>query len=189
MSLITYDEYLAHFGVKGMKWGVRKESYNSQKDRINSQDRVIKSGTVIQNISQRQLNTTDKRSSRMYAAYTSYDKASYIDMMAGFQYDGKGYKNEFLVKKDLKIPSDKAVVKAFAETAKKNPQKVAKEMADAYNATHILARTTPRAMSKRLRDLDNPESKRTIKTSKMFVDSLVSTKMPSTSANFYSTLT
>lgn len=25
MSQLTYEEYLAHFGVKGMKWGVRKE--------------------------------------------------------------------------------------------------------------------------------------------------------------------
>ena len=30
MSLITYDEYLAHFGVKGMKWGVHKERETSK---------------------------------------------------------------------------------------------------------------------------------------------------------------
>lgn len=26
MAIITYDEYLEHFGTKGMKWGVRKDS-------------------------------------------------------------------------------------------------------------------------------------------------------------------
>ena len=30
MSLITYDEYLAHFGVKGMKWGVHNEQETSK---------------------------------------------------------------------------------------------------------------------------------------------------------------
>lgn len=29
---VTYDNYLAHYGVKGMKWGVRKDQYRSYKD-------------------------------------------------------------------------------------------------------------------------------------------------------------
>lgn len=37
--------YLEHYGVKGMKWGIRK-----QKDAINSNRRTIKSGTELQTI-------------------------------------------------------------------------------------------------------------------------------------------
>lgn len=33
MALITYDEYLAHFGVKGMKWGVRRSIKRDAKER------------------------------------------------------------------------------------------------------------------------------------------------------------
>ena len=29
---VSYDNYLAHYGVKGMRWGVRKDQYRSYKD-------------------------------------------------------------------------------------------------------------------------------------------------------------
>ena len=41
------DDELKHYGVKGMKWGVRKKRYSSSFDN----DTVIKKGTSIQNIS------------------------------------------------------------------------------------------------------------------------------------------
>ena len=41
------DNELKHYGVKGMKWGVRKKRYNSSFDK----DTVIKRGSSIQNIS------------------------------------------------------------------------------------------------------------------------------------------
>lgn len=49
-DLIAMDEseYLEHFGVTGMKWGVRK-----QKDKINSKDRTLKKGTELQNVSEK----------------------------------------------------------------------------------------------------------------------------------------
>lgn len=41
---LTYESYLAHYGVKGMKWGVRKDQYREYKDKdaTKSTDNFIK---------------------------------------------------------------------------------------------------------------------------------------------------
>jgi len=83
---------LLHFGTVGMKWGTRRS-----KDQINSQSRTIKRGTEIQNISSRRLDPT--KMTRLYTAYTKYDKDSYTDLMGNFMYNERGYKNTFVVKK------------------------------------------------------------------------------------------
>lgn len=48
-SEITYDDYLAHYGVKGMKWGVRKEdSYNTKDSRAaNKKTKSAKAETAL----------------------------------------------------------------------------------------------------------------------------------------------
>ena len=59
---LTYENYLEHYGIKGMKWGVRKKDTDSisnksrdqESARINSKDRVIAKGTEIQNVSRGQ---------------------------------------------------------------------------------------------------------------------------------------
>lgn len=33
MSEMTYDDYLEHYGIKGMKWGVRKSEIRGAKRR------------------------------------------------------------------------------------------------------------------------------------------------------------
>lgn len=101
-----YNNYLAHYGVKGMKWGVRR--YRNEDGSLTgagmrryaqTHSRTLKKGTEIQNISSRQLDRSNKRGNRLYASYTAYDKNAYADFMAGFQYDNKGWKNSFVVKK------------------------------------------------------------------------------------------
>lgn len=66
-----YDPYLAHYGVKGMKWGVRRHR----------DDVVVRKGHKIQRIST--STESDKRSDRK-TAYTSYLRS-----------DRKKYANEF----------------------------------------------------------------------------------------------
>ena len=177
------ESYLIHFGTLGMKWGIRKK-----KDEINSQTRVIKKGTVIQNISSRQLDPNDQRAKRLYAAYTEYDKNQYADMMGNFMYNEKGYKNEFLVKKDLRIPSDQELVKSFYEMAKNNPKQVARDMAKAYSEVHIISSRLPKVYEKKISQLDDSDSKKGSQLTKEFISLMVSPKMEVQANSFYANL-
>jgi hypothetical protein len=166
-----------------MKWGVRKK-----KDQINSRSRTIKKGTVIQNISSRELKSDHKRANRLYAAYTDYDKNQYVDMMGNFMYNSRGYKNEFLVKKDIKIPSDKQLVEAFIEIAKANPKQVASEMSKAYEETHMMATKMPKVYEKKISSLTDASSKESNRLAKEFVSNICSSKTKVSTNAFFANL-
>lgn len=172
------EDVLQHFGVKGMKWGVRKK-----KDQLNSKDRIIKKGTSIQNISGKKL--TDDR--HMYASYTSFDKDSYVTVM-NFMYGDKIYKNEFTVKKDIKIPSDKKLVDEFTAIAKKNPKAVAEDMAKAYNYVHKFSKKNAKYYENKLSKIDENYSKKGEKITKDFIKLMVSDDASRTRAQFFGAL-
>ena len=68
------NKELYHYGVLGMKWGVRKSRYKSSYD----SDIVLKKGSSIQNISggkARYLNNTNV----LYVAHTKKDRLRYKD--------------------------------------------------------------------------------------------------------------
>lgn len=171
------DEILKHFGVKGMKWGVRKE-----KDRINSTSRTIKKGTEIQNITSREYRKSDRH---MYSSYTSYDKEAYIDMMGNFMYNEGGYKNSFVVKKDIRVPSDKQLVDNFVQMAKSNPKRVAREMSAAYNDTALFTSRKAKHFEKKISKIKDADSKRGEKLTKEYVSLMVSNKAAKTRAEFF----
>lgn len=99
-TVTSYGPYLSHYGVKGMKWGIRK-----QKDAINSNRRTIKSGTELQTITEGQYQNGKRK--RLYTSYTDYDKSMYVDLMGNYMYGRKSYKNTFMVKKDISVASDR----------------------------------------------------------------------------------
>lgn len=208
---------LKHFGIKGMKWGVRrfetkggnltaagkkrydhydydrdnskKKSYKKQKDEINSKSRTIKKGTEVQTITRGAYEEGKKK--RLYTAYTDYDKTMYGDMMGNFMYNGRGYKNTFVLKNDIKVASDKDAVEAFIKVAKDNPVQVARDMAKAYNDNVIFMEKTAKSYSKKISKLkDNPDDRRAIKLAEEFVSNAVlSAKAEKSADNFYAYLT
>lgn len=170
---------LKHFGVKGMKWGVR-----GKKDRINSQDRTIKKGTTLQNISSREFKLSRRH---VYAAYTNYDKDSYVNLMGNYHYD-KSFKNEMVVKKDIKVPSDKRLVKEFTALVKSNPKQVAKDMTDAYNDVNDFWKKDISHFEKKISKIDDKYSKKGEELTREFIKVMVSDKSSETRAKFFGNL-
>ena len=179
-----------------MKWGVRR--YQNKDGSLTlagkrkygeTNNRVLKKGTEVQNISRGQLRIDNKKSKRIYGSYTDSDKAEYVDMMGNFQYNERGYKNTFVVKKDIKIASEMEAVNTLAEMFLENPKEISKTMAKAYNAvnTPILFAKTQKGFERKMSELTkDPKSKKSMKIGREFIKTVPMTNKTSSVANdFY----
>ena len=190
---LSYENYLEHYGVKGMKWGVRKKDTDSisnksrdqESARLNSKDRVIAKGTEIQNVSRGQYKD---RGERLYTSYTDYDKSEYIALMAGFMYDDRGYVNTFTAKKDIKVPSDQKLVDEFTKLVKENPKQVAKDLSAAEKATKIFTLASENKYSKIMGKVANGDLNKAEKYTNKLVVNMASKKIGKTGDNFQSNL-
>lgn len=118
------DDVLAHFGVKGMKWGVRK-------DRGTSGDFVISKDNPLYNIS---ANKPRDASGKVYAAFTKNDVINYrsmfVQQLKAFTDAPKIFSNAFELKGDLKVAGEKAQVEAFKKLWESDKKGIAKTLAE-----------------------------------------------------------
>lgn len=131
MTLYQYPDYLMHYGVKGMRWGIRKKYYNESS--MNS-DRIIKKGSEYGNISfgkERFLNSKNSVYAYGHKDKNAYEGA-YASNLTRNVLGGSPIKNTLRVNKDVKVASQKHAVDTFVEMYNKDPKGMSKSIAQAH---------------------------------------------------------
>ena len=134
---IKNDE-LRHYGIKGMKWGIRRFQNKdgsltpSGKKRYRDDDIVIKKGSRYRHISgKREINLNDKET-YLYDPNNKHDKKVYEGAYSMYIERGKGYADKYIHEyenlSELRMPSNKRSVDIFIDSYKKNPVTYANEM-------------------------------------------------------------
>lgn len=140
------DDILLHFGVKGMKWGVRKKQESSGSSgstkpveyhkesnkaiKMNADgSQTIPKGFAFNRVGQAKLDIND--SGALYVSHGKEDASRYIKSLGptvlGKMMGQYGTTVQHLsTKGDIKMPSDKEVVKVKAEALLKNDKALAK---------------------------------------------------------------
>ena len=140
---ITRNDELYHFGVKGMKWGVRRyrnkdgslTSLGKTHDMKLQEDRVAsdKKATIKKSTKLYRVSDSDKSDTSDDKIYVSASKKSadyYIKALgSGKIYNkGKAYVHEYIANNDIKLPSKKVMEKI--ELGLLNDKRVQKELVD-----------------------------------------------------------
>lgn len=137
-----------HYGVKGMKWGVRR--YQDKNGRLTAAGKkhvkelrgndsglmqtpdggyVLKKNTVVQRMSDKK---EDLRSGRTYISYRKADNDAYnqqfVDRFKRENPNTKVYVNTYFVSKDLKIAPKDVAIDAFLSMYNDAPDYLRREM-------------------------------------------------------------
>lgn len=122
---------LAHFGIKGMKWGVRRTETQLSEER-----RVLKRGTEFQNVSAgRAVNVGERR---IFTSHTEKDNLAYRSTYAkNLKYmsdNADTYTNKLTATRDLKVASEKDAFEAFRKMYEADKPGMIRAVAESHEA-------------------------------------------------------
>jgi hypothetical protein len=114
-KVLDVETFLAHYGVKGMKWGIRKKrAYNFL---VREDSFLLKKGS---NIHRMTTNKNEENKGHAYASFTEKDVRHYQKSVVSWITEAANAGEEVAVfdmtmkvKKDLISPSEKTKVKTF----------------------------------------------------------------------------
>lgn len=160
IEMLSEDDFLEHYGKKGMKWGVRKEKAHSSGPgwTIHADGSIdIKAGAKIQRVVRghaglmggvgQDFGTADA----MYASFTALDNTSYehgFGRKKGLFVKEASRVLTFSPKVPLKSPPPKLAAKTYLELLKRNPE------------SHAIVKDNLGGMTKLMlkKAIENPES-------------------------------
>lgn len=132
-DLMIDQKFLTHYGVKGMKWGVRKDHPYSIK-RTNDDDIILKKGSNIHRITS---NPNESKEGHAYGSFTEKDVNHYRKSVTSWITENSNdYKNVRTfdmtqkVTKDLVAPSERKKVDTFLKLL--NNKDFNKEIRDVF---------------------------------------------------------
>lgn len=117
MYRVKEEQYLIHYGVLGMKWGVRKKQIPNGEVDYKTESFTIKRGSDVHRIS---TVSNERHQGSGYASFKEEDAKQYRDLATIFsKYGGmQHYDLTFKAKKDLISPSQKTRIDVFLKKLK-----------------------------------------------------------------------
>lgn len=155
----NHSDELMHYGVKGMRWGVRRTPAQlghrpasaSQQNgyKVYGDGRIeISKGTELQRLVGK--HSKQDLAGMTYASFTKNDNARYMMTLTGKGPLGGGRNTKLVLSatENLKSPSVKEAATTFFEMLRDNP-----ELNDAYSKTPFMSMTSSKFTTKKLNSL------------------------------------